>query len=127
MAIKLLADAKLLPQAGIRQNSTNPYFSHATTPFALRSKNYVFIVAVFTLGALCLLARPPLATVLTIIAASTLAVRQILVPKINIWRDLELAGDASAAKQFKIGHSTSVIINLIQMAATIWVLWQLSR
>ncbi len=60
------------------------------------------------------------------IAISTLWVRQILVPRINRLRDSELAGDATAGKDFARLHRISVIINLIQfvLLAGILVLHQ---
>ena len=87
---------------------------------------YVFIIVASAVGAACLFAQPFLAATLVVIAVSTLAVRQILVPKINAWRDQELAGDASAAKHFKTGHSASVFFNLVQLDAAIWLLWRRS-
>ncbi|MEL7040730.1 MAG: DUF4149 domain-containing protein [Pseudomonadota bacterium] len=87
---------------------------------------YVFIIATSLLGAAALFSRPALAITLALIAASTLAVRQILVPKINAWRDQELAGDAAAKRHFALGHRASVIINFAQMVAAVWALWVLS-
>ena len=87
---------------------------------------YVFIIVASAIGAVCLMTRPFLSATLLVIAVSTLGVRQVLVPKINDWRDREMAGDAAAAQLFKTGHRASVMVNLVQMAAAIWVLWQLS-
>jgi len=86
---------------------------------------YVFIIVTSLLGGALLLSKPILAATLLIIAASTLLLRQILVPKINAWRDRELAGDKAAAALFNAGHRASVIINLVQLAAIIWVFWRL--
>jgi hypothetical protein len=49
--------------------------------------------------------------------ASTLWVRQILVPQINQLRDKELAGDPQAGVSFARWHRISVAINLIQLIA----------
>lgn len=86
---------------------------------------YVFIIVTSLFGGGLLLSKPILATALFIIAASTLLVRQVLVPRINAWRDRELAGDEAAAALFNAGHRTSVIINLFQLAVIIWVFWRL--
>ena len=86
---------------------------------------YIFIIVTSLIGAGLLLSKPTLAAVLFIVTASTLLVRQALVPKINAWRDRELAGDEAAAARFNAGHRASVIINLAQLAAIVWVFWQL--
>jgi len=56
------------------------------------------------------------------IAASTLWVRQSLVPRINQLRDEELAGNEAAGAQFATLHRLSVIINMVQLAALIILL-----
>ena len=86
---------------------------------------YSFIIVTSLIGGALLLSKPILAAALFITAASTLLVRQVLVPKINAWRDRELAGDEAAAALFNAGHRASVIINLVQLAAIIWVFWRL--
>ncbi|MEM7663747.1 MAG: DUF4149 domain-containing protein [Pseudomonadota bacterium] len=86
---------------------------------------YAFIIIASLVGAAALFNQTSLSITLAAILVSTLAVRQILVPKINAWRDLELSGDSGAAARFKSGHRVSVLINLVQMAAVFWVLWKL--
>ena len=86
---------------------------------------YIFIIVTSLIGGALLLSKPILAVALFITAASTLLVSQVLVPKINTWRDRELAGDEAAAALFNAGHRASVIINLVQLAAIIWVFWRL--
>ncbi|MEO1407843.1 MAG: DUF4149 domain-containing protein [Pseudomonadota bacterium] len=86
---------------------------------------YAFIIIASLVGAAALFNQTTLSVILATILLSTLAVRQILVPKINAWRDLELSGDRAAAARFKSGHKVSVLINLVQMAAVFWVLWKL--
>ncbi len=49
------------------------------------------------------------------IALSTLVVRQVLVPKINFWRDAELEGEPGAKEKFDTGHKISVLINAGQI------------
>lgn len=86
---------------------------------------YAFIVVGSALAAAALVSAPGLAAIMAAIALSTLAVRQMLVPQINAWRDAELAGDAAAAPKFAAGHRVSVIINMVQLAGVVWVLWRL--
>jgi len=62
------------------------------------------------------------ASVCLVIAASTLWVRQSLVPRINQLRDEELAGNEAAGAQFARLHRLSVIINMVQLAALIILL-----
>jgi len=51
------------------------------------------------------------------VAVSTIALRQGLMPRLNAWRDAELAGDAAAGVKFAAGHRISVLINMAQLAA----------
>ena len=62
------------------------------------------------------------ASVCLVIAASTLWVRQSLVPRINQLRDEELAGNEAAGAQFARLHRLSVIINMVQLATLIILL-----
>ncbi|WP_144185614.1 DUF4149 domain-containing protein [Elioraea rosea] len=48
--------------------------------------------------------------------------RQALMPRINAYRDIELAGDRSAKKPFARLHGLSVILNIGQMLLTAAVL-----
>ena len=86
---------------------------------------YVFVIVTSLIGGGLLYSKPILAAALLTVAASTLLVRQVLVPKINTWRDRELAGDEAAAALFNAGHRASVIINLAQLAVILWVFWRL--
>jgi len=52
-----------------------------------------------------------------LVVASTLWVKQSLLPKINAARDAELAGDASAGASFNTMHRLSVVINMVQLLA----------
>jgi hypothetical protein len=60
-------------------------------------------------------------------AASTLALRQVLMPRLNAWRDAELKGDAAAGRKFSQGHKASVAINLAQMVVAALVLFLLAN
>ncbi|MEM8981840.1 MAG: DUF4149 domain-containing protein [Pseudomonadota bacterium] len=82
---------------------------------------YAFIIGASGLAALLLWRKPVAASVLVGVAVSTLWIRQSLVPKINAWRDQELAGDEAAGVKFARGHRFSVAINLIQMLALIGI------
>ena len=57
-----------------------------------------------------------------VIALSTIWVRQYLVPHINALRDAELGGDDSAGVEFARLHRFSVAINMIQLAALLFLL-----
>ena len=49
------------------------------------------------------------------VGGSTLWVRQWLLPRINVARDAQLAGDAEAGRSFDRDHKLSVGINLLQL------------
>lgn len=88
---------------------------------------YAFMIIMSLVAAATLYARPLLAGGLALVAATTLFVRQFLVPKINAWRDAELAGDASAGKKFATGHRASVMVNVAQLVfvgVAIFLLWR---
>ncbi|MEL6113305.1 MAG: DUF4149 domain-containing protein [Pseudomonadota bacterium] len=76
---------------------------------------YAFMIITAGVGTVCLIGRPAIAAGLGLVALTTLGVRQWLVPKINGWRDAELAGDAAAAKNFAVGHRASVMVNIAQL------------
>ena len=56
------------------------------------------------------------------IVVTTVLVRQILLPKINQWRDEELSGNLDAAKKFSLSHRLTVILNLLQMALVVYAI-----
>lgn len=62
------------------------------------------------------------AIVMAVVAAGFVFARQGLMPRINAYRDAELAGDASAKKPFGRLHGLSVVLNLGQMLLTAAVL-----
>ena len=53
---------------------------------------------------------------------TTAFVRQILLPKINQWRDEELAGNLDSGKKFSLSHRLTVILNLLQMALIVYAI-----
>ena len=57
-----------------------------------------------------------------IIFITTAFVRQILLPKINKWRDEELAGNLDSGKKFSLSHRLTVILNLLQMALIVYAI-----
>ena len=62
-----------------------------------------------------------------IIAILFVYARQLLMPRINRARDLDLSGDEGEARQFKRLHLQSVLINLVQLlliiGATLYPIW----
>ena len=56
------------------------------------------------------------------IFVTTVLVRQILLPKINQWRDEELGGSLDSAKKFSRSHRLTVILNLLQMALIVYAI-----
>lgn len=55
------------------------------------------------------------ALVCSAVSASTLWVRQGLLPRINTARDAQLAGDKKSGDTFERGHKLSVFINMSQL------------
>ena len=81
---------------------------------------YLFlIVGSATAAVLAAVTAPGAALLLAAVALSTLWVRQVLTPRINAFRDAEIAGDAAAGQKFKSAHRLSVIINMVQLAGLI--------
>ena len=73
-------------------------------------------------GALWVRSAPWAGGTCLMVALSTLWVRQSLVPRINALRDAELAGDGAAGARFARLHRLSVVINMIQLAALLFLL-----
>ena len=85
-----------------------------------RYYTYITLASILGLGAALILPHHHLpALVFTVVFLSTLWTRNWLIPRLNRWRDLELAGDESAGVKFKKGHRISVLINLAQLVAII--------
>lgn len=84
---------------------------------------YLFVTGCAALAALVLVAVAPVpAAVMAAVALATVYARQILMPQINAARDAQLAGDATAARRFGWLHGASVALQLLQLAATGWVI-----
>ncbi|MGJ3233358.1 MAG: DUF4149 domain-containing protein [Oceanicaulis sp.] len=91
---------------------------------ALFPAYYAFVIT--TSGVCCfalLLIGESWAVAAGAIALSTLALRTVLVPRINAWRDANLEGDPGAKEKFDAGHRASVIVNLVQMGLAAGLVW----
>lgn len=62
------------------------------------------------------------AGVLAVVACGFALSRFVLVARINIARDAELAGEAGAGRRFRWLHRASVLINLVQMLLLLGVM-----
>ena len=54
------------------------------------------------------------------ILVTTVFVRQILMPKINNWRDEELDGNSDSGRKFARSHRFTVYLNLLQIVLIIY-------
>lgn len=88
---------------------------------------YGFIIVLSAIALICFYDQHIIAGGFAVVLASTLLVRQMLVPAINVWRDQELAGADGAAKKFALGHRVSVIINMAQFVFVAWALYHVLR
>ena len=85
--------------------------------------NYYLFIIVLALIASFLGKLISVATAACIfIVFTTALVRQILLPKINQWRDEELSGNLDSAKKFSLSHRLTVILNLLQMALIVYAI-----
>ena len=85
--------------------------------------NYYLFIIVLALIASFLGKLISVATAACIfIVFTTVLVRQILLPKINQWRDEELSGNLDSAKKFSLSHRLTVILNLLQMALIVFAI-----
>lgn len=83
---------------------------------------YLWIIASAAVGALALLPlRLPDAIGLGLVAASTVWLRQGLMPRINALSDAAQAGDAAAKAGFARAHQLSVLVNVAQMLVALVV------
>ena len=84
---------------------------------------YAFIIVVSGFAAILDDFKNPVFLICIVILISTLIIRQILMPRINIWRDAELAGDGTAGHKFKIAHRLTVVLNIGQMIGLIYAVY----
>ncbi len=81
---------------------------------------YAFMIALSLIAALLFLvfsdeSAYQAAIVCLFVGVSTVWVRQWLLPRINMARDAQLAGDTEAGRRFDRDHKLSVGINLLQL------------
>ena len=84
---------------------------------------YTFIIVVSGFAAILDNFKNPVFFICIVVLISTLITRQILMPRINIWRDAELAGDGTAGHKFKIAHRLTVVLNIGQMIGLIYAVY----
>ena len=85
--------------------------------------NYYLFIIVMSLIAGFLGKMTSVATAACIfIFVTTILVRQVILPKINQWRDEELGGSSDSAKKFSRSHRLTVILNLLQMALIVYAI-----
>ena len=85
---------------------------------------YAYMIITAAIAAVGFYAQPVVCALLAAIGMTTLIVRQILVPKINAWRDAELEGDAQAGRKFALGHRLSVMVNIAQLVIVAFIMWR---
>ena len=81
---------------------------------------YLFIIILSGFAGVLGGFKTPVSFICIFILISTLLVRQVLMPKINVWRDDALTGILNADKKFKIAHRGTVILNVIQMCGLMY-------
>lgn len=90
---------------------------------------YLTLLIVTALAAAALAAALPARTaeftLMLLVAAGFALARQWLMPTINRLSDRVHNGDPAAKAGFRRWHGASVIVNLIQMALVLWVLYRL--
>ena len=129
-AVALLAAAMLLGGMGFFAAVLAPLIftalpSDAAGPFVRRvfPAYYLWVIGAAAVGALALLPlRLPDAVGLGLVAASTVWLRQGLMPRINALSDRAQAGDAAAKAGFARAHQLSVLVNVAQMLVALVVL-----
>ena len=87
---------------------------------------YAFMIALSLIAALLFLVANDESTyqaaiVCLFVGLSTLWVRQWLLPRINMARDAQLAGDTEAGRRFDRDHKLSVGINLLQLVLLVGI------
>ena len=84
---------------------------------------YLWVIGSAAVGALALLPlRLPDALGLGLVAASTLWLRQGLMPRINAMSDAAQSGDVAAKAGFARAHQLSVLVNVVQILVALVVL-----
>ncbi|MEQ8405154.1 MAG: DUF4149 domain-containing protein [Oceanicaulis sp.] len=133
--IALYTAAGLLGAMAFFPTAVAPVVFRALPPDAagrfLRALFPAYYAYVITMSGVCcfalLLIANSWAVAAGAIALSTLALRTVLVPRINAWRDADLEGETGAKEKFDAGHRASVIANVVQMALAAALLWETAR
>ena len=84
---------------------------------------YAFIIVVSGFAAILDDFKNPVFFICIAILISTLIIRQIMMPRINLWRDADLAGDRNAGHKFKIAHRLVVVLNIGQMIGLVYAVY----
>jgi hypothetical protein len=94
---------------------------------AVFPRYYAFLAALAVLAAAAAMlgGRTAEAAALGALALLTLLLWRWLMPRLNRWRDAQLAGDQAAGRRFDLGHRASVALNLAQMVLLLGVLYRL--
>ena len=87
---------------------------------------YAFMIALSLIAALLFLvfsdeSAYQAAIVCLFVGVSTVWVRQWLLPRINMARDAQLAGDTEAGRRFDRDHKLSVGINMVQVVLLVGI------
>jgi hypothetical protein len=106
-------------------------FIYLERPVAATFLRKVFPVYYQVMAVLAVLAALPVwyrteAAVLAGMAALFIMIKLLLLPMINRARDARDNGDAAGTKRFARLHRLSVLINLAQMIAVLWVFLRLT-
>lgn len=76
---------------------------------------FLFVLINSGLGAFSSWEHPLQATGLAFIALTTLFVRQVALPQIFEWRDLQMDGNEDAAKKFRRGRNMALVLTGVQL------------
>ena len=88
---------------------------------------YIFIGGLSSVAAVLLLfGRPIEALIMGAVLIGAFVSRQVLMPRINLYRDRNIGGDAQANLVFTRLHRLSVLVNLLQMILCLIVLIQIT-
>jgi hypothetical protein len=86
---------------------------------------YLYVISTAGLGgAILLLSNWHSGLIMLAIAIAAVYARQVLMPRINAARDIQLQGNAEAKRRFGRLHGISVTLNFVQLIATGYVLYR---
>ena len=84
---------------------------------------YVVVAALSLIATLSFAAKIPIdAVIMGLVFVGAYFSRQVLMPRINRWRDAMVQGDVSAEVSFNRLHRFSVLINAVQIIAVFCIL-----